>query len=420
MPTPTANRRPLLVRGGRTTPDTLLCVDGRIAEAAPALSDVPAREAATLDAAGCLILPGLIDVHVHGAMGGDVMDADPAVLGHMARFFAHHGVTAFLPTTMTADHAATLAAVQAVAAAYDAPGGQPHPNGAAILGVHLEGPYISPQFPGAQPAAAIRPPDLEEFAAYCAAGPVRMITLAPEVPGAHELIRAAAARNIIAVAGHTAATYDECEAGIAAGIRQATHTYNAMTGLHHRNPGTLGSVLTNDAVYAQLIADTIHVHPAAMQILARCKGVERTLLITDAIRAAGLSPGEYELGGQSVSVRNNECRLADGTLAGSVLTLERGVAHFAAAAQLPLARAWQAGAATPAAALGLSAERGDLLPGKRADLVLVEERSEGETGAEGCAEVVATVIGGRVVYLRDAERLRGNRGEHDPDGPGSL
>lgn len=408
---PIAHRLPLVVRGAAAPPAALTCADGRIATLTTdgAAAGLP-HNAATLDATGCRILPGLIDLHVHGAMDCDTMDADPAALARMARFFAHHGVTAFLPTTMTADRAATLAAVQAVAAASPTPGDQPHPNGAAILGVHLEGPFISPQFPGAQPAAAIRPPDLDEFAAYCAAGPVRMITLAPEVPGAHALIQAALARRIIAVAGHTAATYDECEAAIAAGIRQATHTYNAMTGLHHRNPGTLGSVLTNDAVYAQLIADTIHVHPAAMQVLARCKGLARTILITDAMRAAGLPPGDYELGGQPVHVQNNECRLPDGTLAGSVLTLERGVAHFAAATGLSTAHAWQAGAATPAAALGVSAQRGDLTPGKRADLVLLD----------GSDEVMATVIGGRVVYLREAERLRGNRGEHDPDGPGSL
>lgn len=408
---PAANRKPLILRGATATPAALTCANGRIAAlSADGASVDPPQDAAMLDATGCHILPGLIDAHVHGAVDCDTMDATPDALARMARFFAQHGVTAFLPTTMTADPAATLAAVEGVAVVCTVPGEQPHPNGAAILGVHLEGPFISPKFPGAQPADAIRPPDLDEFATYCAAGPVRMITLAPEIPGAHDLIHAATARGIIAVAGHTAATYDECEAGIAAGITQATHTYNAMTGLHHRNPGTLGSVLTNDAVYAQLIADTIHVHPAAMQVLARCKGIARTILITDAMRAAGLPPGDYALGGQPVHVQDNECRLPDGTLAGSVLTLERGVQHFAAATGMSWTTAWQAGAATPAAALGLGRERGDLTPGKRADLVLVDE-----TG-----EVAATVIGGRVVYLREPERLRGNRSEHDPDGPGSL
>jgi N-acetylglucosamine-6-phosphate deacetylase len=330
----------------------------------------------------------------------------------MARFAAHHGVTAFLPTTMTAEVAPTLAAVQVVAAA----GERPHPNGAHLLGVHLEGPFISPRFPGAQPASVTRPPDLAEFRALCAAGPVRMITLAPEIPGALDLIRESCNVGIVAVTGHTAATYAQCEVGIAAGITQATHTYNAMTGLHHREPGTLGSVLSNDAVYAQLIADTIHVHPAAMKILARCKGMAHTILITDAMRAVGLSAGQYDLGGQMVTVttgdgeKPGECRLADGTLAGSVLTLERGLKNFCTAAGLTLAQSWPATSLTPATALGAAKSRGKLEVGYLADLVLLDEGGE----------VAATVVQGRVVYLRDGERLTANRGDHDPDGPGSF
>jgi N-acetylglucosamine-6-phosphate deacetylase len=363
-----------------------------------------------LDATGCTLLPGLIDVHVHGAMGADTMDADPEALARMARFFAHHGVTAFLPTTMTASPRATIAATRAVAAA----GAQPHLNGAISLGVHLEGPYISSRFPGAQPADAIRPADLKEFDALCDAGPVRMITLAPEIPGALALIRKAHAQGIVAVIGHSAATYAECEEGIATGISQATHTYNAMTGLHHREPGTVGSVLTHDGVYAQLIADNVHVHPAAMKVLARCKHFTHTVLITDAMRAAGLPPGDYDLGGQPVRVvmgeSGGECRLANGTLAGSVLTLERGVANFALAAGLERVQAWAAASLSPATSLGLAESRGQLAPGYLADVVLLDE----------AGEVMATVVQGKVVYLREAERLRGNGGEHDPDGSGSL
>lgn len=399
----------LLIEGGQFLDETGAWTAGTLSTGARIVArarlDAPFH--ATLDATGCYLLPGLLDVHIHGALGVDTMDADPAALARLARFCAAHGVTALTPTTMTADPAATLAAVKAVAAA----GLRPHPNGATLLGVHLEGPYLSPRFPGAQPAESIRPPDLDEFAALCAAGPVRLITLAPEVPGALELVAAARARGVVVVTGHTAASYDECEAGIAAGITQATHTYNAMSGLHHRNPGTLGSVLSNDRVYAQLIADNIHVHPAAMRILARCKGVARTVLITDAMRAAGLPPGDYELGGQPVRVHNGECRLADGTLAGSVLTLEQGVLNFAAAAGLPLQAAWQAGSGSPAASLGLENEYGTLRPGYRGDLVLLD-----------CTHltVVATVIGGRVVYLTDPARLSGDRRGHDPDGPGAL
>ena len=344
----------------------------------------------TLDAQGCTILPGFIDVHVHGGAGFDTMDASVEALTTMARFFAQHGVTTFLPTTMTAPHPAILQAIAAVAR-------QPAQalDGARIIGVHVEGPYISPKFPGAQPAIYIRQPSLDEFDALVAAGPVRMITLAPEEPGAAGLIAAALQHNVVAVLGHTNATYAECETAFAAGVTQATHTYNAMSALHHRYPGTLGAVLSNDAIYAQLIADTIHVHPAAIKILARCKGVQRTILITDAIRATGLADGKYDLGGQMVTVQGAICTLADGTLAGSVLTMERALANFMAATGLSLAEAWPTTSRTPAASLGLDGVTGSIVPGYWADLVLLDN----------ALQVVATIVAGRIVYLRDPERL---------------
>jgi N-acetylglucosamine-6-phosphate deacetylase len=363
----------------------LLVESGRIVGVGPAT-----QASRTLDASGCLILPGFVDLHIHGSAGADVMDATPAALATIARFVATRGVTSFLATTMTATHAATLAAVTAVSASESA-----IPGGARILGVHLEGPYISPKFPGAQQASLIRPPHLGEFAELTAAGPVRMITLAPEVPGAHDLIRAARTQGIIVVLGHTDATYEECQTAVALGVSQATHTYNAMRGLHHREPGTLGAVLSDDRLSAQLIADNIHVHPAAMRILARCKGTERTVLITDAIRATGLPPGKYELGGQPVTVQNGECRLADGTLAGSILTMDRALVNFLAASGLSVAEAWPVTSRTPAHTIGLADELGSLTPGARADLVLLDE----------ALAVVATVVGGEVVYLRARERF---------------
>ena len=357
-------------------------------------SDLPASSLATLssslDASGCVILPGFIDVHVHGSVGHDTMDATPEALSEFARFFAQHGVTAFLPTTMTAPHHNILRAVQAVAQQPTLP-----PDGARCLGVHLEGPYLSPKYPGAQPATYIRRPNLAEFRALLAAGPVRMITLAPEEPGAAELIAEALRHNVKVVLGHTNASYEECEAAIAAGVSQATHTYNAMSPLHQRRPGTLGAVLSNDAIYAQLIADNFHVHPAAMKILARCKGVQRTILITDAIRATAMPDGKYDLGGQMVTVTEGQCRLPDGTLAGSTLTMEQGLRNFMAATDLSLAEAWPASSRTAAQALGVAHEFGALVPGYHADLVLLDEQ----------LQVIGTIVAGRVVYLREPARL---------------
>lgn len=349
-----------------------------------------AQTTATLDATDCFVLPGFIDVHVHGGAGYDAMDATPEALAAMAHFFAQHGVTGFLATTMTAPHAMILAAVAAVGQ-----WGEGIATGARILGVHVEGPYISLKFPGAQPAAYIRPPSLSEFAELLAAGPVRMITLAPEVDGAAELIAAARRQGVTVVWGHTNATYEMCVQAAGLGVTQATHTYNAMSGLHHRQPGVLGATLTLDTIYAQLIADNIHVHPAAMKVLARCKGVERTVLITDAMRAAGLPDGEYELGGQPVTVSDGSCRLADGTLAGSILTMERALANFMTATGLPLATAWPATSRTPAQSLGLAQHYGSLTPGYQADLVLLNAQ----------LQVIATVVGGQVVVLHEPARL---------------
>ncbi|MEZ4663574.1 MAG: N-acetylglucosamine-6-phosphate deacetylase [Caldilineaceae bacterium] len=368
--------------------------NGRITSVS-ATSSVPTPN--ELNATGCLVLPGFVDIHVHGAVGHDVMDADPPGLLEMARFFARHGVTAFMPTTMTASPEETLAAVVGVsrAVALQQKLDTAAARGARILGIHLEGPYISPQFPGAQLADQIRPPDLHEFATLAAAGPVRMITLAPEQPGAVALIEAAHQRGITTVYGHTAATYEECQAAIDWGVHQATHTYNAMTGLHHRRPGALGATLSDGRVYAQLIADTIHVHPAAMNILARCKGAARTVLITDAMQAAGLPDGQYALGGQDVFVQEGECRLTNGALAGSVLTMDRALGHFLAAAGQPLAELWAAASRTPAMSVGLNDEIGALLPGYRADFVLLDEET---------LEVVATIVGGEIAYHRDSAR----------------
>jgi N-acetylglucosamine-6-phosphate deacetylase len=369
----------------------VLSEDGWIEEIAPANSTPPVEDdQLQLDASNCTILPGFIDVHIHGSDGYDTMDATPDALHAISRFLAQHGVTGFYATTMTASHEEILAAVRnaALVTAEMLPG-------ARLLGVHLEGPYLSPDFPGAQMKAYVRDPDLAEFEELVAAGPVRLITLAPERPGAATLMERALAHGIVVVLGHTAATYNEATEAIHRGASQATHTFNAMTGLHHRQPGMVGATLSNDAIYAQVIPDNVHVHPAAMAILARCKGADRTLLITDAIRAAGLPEGATELGGQSVTVRDGACRLADGTLAGSIVTMDLALRNFLRAADWSLAHGWPVSSRSAVRSLGLDDELGSVAPGYRADLVLLDRN----------LDVAATLVGGRIVYLRDGWRV---------------
>lgn len=381
-------RYPLAGESGRFVAGSLALANGRIVGEA---IDTPPTDTANFDAGGCVVLPGFIDLHIHGSAGYDTMDDTPKSLPAISRFLARHGVTGFTPTTMTAPHPPTLAAVENVAAALAVP-----MPGASILGIHLEGPYISPRFPGAQAKENIRPANLAEFGELLAAGPVKLITLAPEEPGADALIDAALAAGVQVIIGHSAAGYEQAIAGFDRGISQATHTFNAMTGLHHRQPGVVGAVLTDDRIFAQLIADAVHVHPGAMNVLARCKGPDRLLLITDAIRATGLPDGESELGGQPVFVRDGQCRLADGTLAGSILTMDGALRHFLAATGWPLEKAWPVTSRTPAAALGVDGEYGAIAPGYRADLVVLDDR----------LKVVATIVGGRMVYLREGEEGR--------------
>ena len=359
---------------------------GRIGE-----PDAAGAAGAPFDATGLRVLPGFIDVHVHGGGGFDVMDGDPDVLRGMAAFQVRHGVTGFMPTTTTAPKAAIRQAVAAVARAQ-----RSQPAGARILGAHVEGPFLSPRFPGAQNPDFICPPDLAFAQALAQSGAVRLMTVAPEIPEGKALIQALRQWGIVPVMGHTACTYEQAAQGVRWGVRQATHTFNAMRGLHHREPGALGWILQDPTVAAQLIADNVHVHPGAMKILALCKREPGIVLITDAIAAAGQPEGAYDLGGLAVTVRNGACRLADGTLAGSVLTMDKGLAHFMAAAGWPLERAWRASSFNAAASYGGAQAVGSLRPGRWADIALLTDD----------LEVAGTLVAGRLAYLHPDHRHR--------------
>ncbi len=257
----------------------LLARDGQIA--ALGRGDSPTDiEAETIDAAGQILLPGFIDLHVHGGAGSEAMDASADALGTMAEFFARHGVASFLATTWTDSRERIQAALDTIAAAVGR-----QPNGATILGAHIEGPYLNPDRCGAQSTTYIRRAPRDEATAFLDTGIVRLMALAPEFPENHWLIRECIRRGITVSAAHTAALYADMQTAVALGLTHATHTANAMTGLHHREPGTFGAVLTMPEIKAELIADNIHVHPAIMRLIYLAKGANGVILITDAIRA---------------------------------------------------------------------------------------------------------------------------------------
>ena len=330
------------------------------------------------------VIPGFIDAHIHGAMGDDVMDADPAGLARIAAYLPAEGTTSFLATTMTGARSAIEAAL-ATAADHDTAPGQ-----AEMLGVHLEGPFVNPAKAGAQPAEHIADPDIAAFDAWQAAsgGRIRVVTLAPEQPGGAVLVAHLAERGVRASIGHSACNAAQAEAAIAAGANRGTHLFNAMDGLHHRTPGAAAALLTNPAARSEIIADGLHVSPAMVKLAYRAAGAGRLMAITDAMRAKGLGDGEYELGGQPVTVKNGEARLADGTLAGSVLTFDSAFRNLRAFTGCDMRAAMGMTSATAAADLGLADRKGQLAPGFDADIVVLD----------GDGQLRLTVVRGVVAY----------------------
>lgn len=377
-----------LITGGtlltphQTLPQHTLIVEGTQISGLEPHSVRAGPEDVVIDAQGMWVAPGLIDVHVHGSTGYDTMDATPEALHTMARFFAQHGVTGYLPTTGAAPTAATWAAIENVAQC-------PQPqDGAHHLGIHLEGPYLSAEHKGAQPVEHLRDANAAEYGAWFASGVVRLMTIAPERKGALACIEQGVAQGVEFAIGHSGATYEQVLEAADRGLRQATHTFNGMLGLHHREPGTVGAVLTDDRIYAQVIADGIHLHPAVVKLLVRAKGVGRTILITDAIRATGLPDGEYDLLGFKVTVRDGIPRNEAGSLAGSTLTMDVGVRNLMAFAGLSLNEALMTATSTPAEALGWAGRKGVLAVGADADVILLDAD----------LNVRLTMVAGRVVY----------------------
>ena len=335
-----------------------------------------------VDLRGATLMPGFIDVHVHGAVGHEAMDGDVAGLLAMARFFASRGVTSFLPTTWTASRQATMAALDAIAEARSATGG------ARILGAHMEGPYLSQARCGAQDPTEIRSVDRDEAAAFLDTGAVRLITVAPEAAGADDLLDECLRRGVTVSVGHTDATYEQVAAAIARGARHMTHTFNAMSPLRHRAPGAVGAALALPGFGAEVIADEVHVHPGAVRALVRARGADEVVLVTDAIRHTGSATTAGRLQGRPVAVRDGAVRFDDGQLVGSVLTMDlalRNVLHFTGR---PLTELWPLVSRNPAASAGVAERTGRLEVGLDADLVVLDDEHS----------VVRTVVQGRTVH----------------------
>ena len=321
-----------------------------------------------INAQGENLLPGFIDLHVHGAMGHEVMDASVSGLEEMARFYASHGVTSFLATTWTANRESINKALDLVKELQGRMQG-----GATLLGVHLEGPYLNPARCGAQDVNQIRRAEKEEALEFLESGVIRLLALAPEYDENLWLIEECVRRGITVSAAHTSANYEQMQKAVEHGITHLTHSYNAMQGLGHRELGTIGAAMALPQIQCELIADNIHVHPAAQKILVEVKGTSGVILITDAIRAAGLTEGDYVLDERSIHIQNGAVRLPDGTLAGSVLTMERALQNICAATRRSLEEMWVTSSLNAARAIGVSSQKGSLEVGKDADLVLLDE-----------------------------------------------
>jgi N-acetylglucosamine-6-phosphate deacetylase len=366
---------------------TILIEDGRLRQVG-AREAVPIRDARPIEAGGALAVPGFIDAHSHGALGVDYFDAPPDEIERVLAWLPSTGVTGVLLTTTTASAELLLRAVGTLGRLVDRRG-----PGARVLGVHLEGPWIASSQRGAQTAEAIRPPDITEFQRLqeVAGGCIRMVSLAPEEPGALPLITHLAETGVIAAAGHTDATYAQVREAVERGLRHATHCFNRMRGLHHREPGCVGGVLDLDSLSADVILDGHHVDPPAARVLYQAKGPRGLGLITDAMQATGLGDGAYvRPGNRRVIVRDGVVRLESGALAGSVLTLDRSVRHAAAWFGLSLSLAAGLASRLSARLLDLEERRGTLAVGADADIVLLDR----------AGHVCMTVVGGEIAYQR--------------------
>ena len=333
--------------------------------------DLPRKEEdLAVDCAGSYtVVPGFVDVHIHGCAGADTCDATREALEAMAAFLLAHGVTSFCPTTMTTSRETIQAALLAAKDMMD----HPMEGGARVVGVNMEGPFIAKERKGAQKEEDILPPDFPLFQRFYeeSGGIVRLVDVAPEQPGGLDFVEKASQLCTVSIA-HTTADYDQAKAAFDKGVTHATHLFNAMSGLHHRKPGVVGAVFDDSRVRGELICDGFHIHPAVLRAAFRLLG-DRALIVSDSMRANGMPEGEaFDLGGQMVTVHQGKALLPDGTIAGSVTNLHQEIKNLVSFG-VPFEQAVKAATLLPARAIGLDGEIGSIAPGKRADLVVLDE-----------------------------------------------
>jgi len=355
----------------------LLIDEGKIVDIFSQVNRPAPQGPRLVDFGDAILAPGFVDIHIHGAAGYDVMSADAAGLAAIERLLAAHGVTGYSPTTVTAAIDQTLSALERLATAIEqAEQGRASNARAQPLGIHLEGPFISHSRRGVHPSANLQRPSLNLFDRFwqAARGRIRLMTIAPELEGAMEVIAEAARRGVCVSLGHTDAELETAQAAIAAGARHATHAFNAMRPLNHREPGIIGAMLTDSRLSADIIADGIHVHPAVVDLFLKAKGSDLSVLITDATAATGMPEGRYRLGDMEVEVKDGRCT-AEGKLAGSVLTMDRAVRNVMQFAHWNLQDALRPATLNAARVAGLG-QRGKLEPGCVADIAVLNSRGE--------------------------------------------
>jgi N-acetylglucosamine-6-phosphate deacetylase len=377
----TAGMTDVVVRGGRALVDGgLRPADVASAGGVLVTHAAAGRDAAVLDAAGLVVAPGYVDLQCNGGLGIDLAGA-PERLWELGAALPRYGVTAWLPTIVTTPDGVVDRAIEALAAG--PPDGW---TGAVPLGLHLEGPFLSSEKRGAHPKSLLRPPTLAAIEGWSRAGGVAVVTLAPDLPGALEVLEALVARGVVVSLGHTPATSAQATAAVDAGASWVTHLFNAMAPLHHREPGLAGVALADERIHVGLIPDGIHVHPQVVAMAQRSLG-SRLTIVTDAVGALGMPPGRQALGRTEVVIDDDGVRLADGTLAGSNLAMDQAVRNLVAFTGCAPEAALHAASTAPAALLG-DTVRGTLALGARADLVLLTED----------LDLVATVVGGTVTW----------------------